>query len=83
MPVPSMPNDFTEFLETGGLRFEEEFEIITILGRGAFGKVFHTRNLLDSQHYAVKMIKTPSSGGSSLIKVLSTNLDIKGSEIAG
>jgi eukaryotic translation initiation factor 2-alpha kinase 1 len=70
IPIPASPTDFTEFLESGGLRFEEEFEIVDIIGRGAFGKVFHTRNLLDSQSYAVKMIKTPHSGGSSLIKTL-------------
>ena len=31
------------------------------LGRGGFGVVFETRNLLDDCHYAVKRIQLPNS----------------------
>ncbi|KAJ3315863.1 Eukaryotic translation initiation factor 2-alpha kinase [Boothiomyces sp. JEL0838] len=69
MPVPSA-TDFTEHLEHGMLRFEEDFEVLNTLGKGAFGKVLHTKNKLDGCHYAVKIIKTPSSGGADLLKTL-------------
>ena len=37
-------------------RYEEEFEEICELGKGAFGKVFKARNKIDRQDYAVKKI---------------------------
>ena len=37
-------------------RYQEEFEEICELGKGAFGKVFKARNKIDRQDYAVKKI---------------------------
>jgi translation initiation factor 2-alpha kinase 1 len=69
-PLPkNEPRDFTDLIENTHPRFQEEFEILELLGRGAFGKVLKTRNLLDSCHYAIKIIKTPS-GDEHLIKTL-------------
>ncbi len=36
-------------------RFENDFEVIAILGKGNFGTVKKCRNKLDDSHYAVKI----------------------------
>ena len=70
LPQTSIPIDITALLDTKTSRFEEDFEEIGLLGRGAFGKVLHCRNKMDSRSYAVKIVKTDSSGGSELAKIL-------------
>lgn len=42
-------------------RFLEDFELVRLLGRGAYGRVFEARKKIDEKHYAVKRIKLPSS----------------------
>lgn len=42
-------------------RFLEDFHPVSLLGRGAFGRVFEARKLIDQKHYAVKRIKLPSN----------------------
>lgn len=42
-------------------RFLEDFQPVSLLGRGAFGRVFEARKLIDQKHYAVKRIKLPSN----------------------
>ncbi|KAJ5098099.1 hypothetical protein N7532_005100 [Penicillium argentinense] len=37
-------------------RYAVEFKELKILGRGSFGEVYHARNYMDGQDYAVKMI---------------------------
>jgi serine/threonine protein kinase len=44
--------------------------VVRVVGKGAFGRVLHVRNILDSRFYAVKVIKTHSNGGESLSKTL-------------
>lgn len=41
-------------------RFQEDFELVGLLGRGAFGWVFEARKNIDQKHYAVKRIKLPA-----------------------
>jgi translation initiation factor 2-alpha kinase 1 len=68
---PSYP-DITHFFDDKLSRFQDEFKVIKILGRGAFGKVLHTINMLDNCDYAVKMIKIVYSRRESdgLLKIL-------------
>lgn len=40
-------------------RFEDEFQILGCLGKGAFGVVFEVKCKLDDWHYAIKRIKLP------------------------
>lgn len=42
-------------------RFLEDFELVRLLGRGAYGRVFEARKKIDEKHYAVKRIKLPSN----------------------
>jgi serine/threonine protein kinase len=42
-------------------RFLEDFQPVSLLGRGAFGRVFEARKLIDQKHYAIKRIKLPSN----------------------
>lgn len=41
-------------------RFEQDFECIELLGRGAFGDVWRCRHRLDGQEYAVKRVRCRS-----------------------
>ena len=62
-------NDITSLFEEDTSRFRQEFQVLDVVGRGGFGRVLHTKNSLDGCHYAVKMIRTPSTKtGNSLIK---------------
>lgn len=40
--------------ESGPSRFQHDFQMIKILGKGAFGCVFKVKNILDGNKYAVK-----------------------------
>ena len=42
------------------IRYDEDFETIQCLGRGGFGVVFHVRNKLDENEYAIKRIVLPA-----------------------
>jgi len=42
-------------------RFEEDFERLELLGRGAFGEVWRCRHRVDGQEYAVKMVEYHAS----------------------
>ena len=35
----------------------ENFEVIRILGEGAYSQVFHVRRLIDDEDYALKQVK--------------------------
>ncbi len=41
-------------------RYRKDWEEATVLGRGGFGKVVRARNKLDSQFYAIKILKNDS-----------------------
>ena len=41
-------------------RFADEFDCIACLGKGGYGIVFHVRNKVDDQEYAVKRIALPN-----------------------
>lgn len=41
-------------------RFADEFECISCLGKGGYGIVFHVKNKVDDQEYAVKRIALPN-----------------------
>lgn len=53
---PSGSSSFTS-------RFLEDFEVIRLLGKGAYGRVFEARKRIDGIHYAVKRIKLPAKNG--------------------
>jgi serine/threonine protein kinase len=44
-------------------RFEQDFEKLELLGRGAFGEVWRCRHRLDGREYAVKVIHYQTNGG--------------------
>mmetsp|Transcript_26922 Transcript_26922/g.77229 ORF Transcript_26922/g.77229 Transcript_26922/m.77229 type:complete len:601 (-) Transcript_26922:97-1899(-) len=44
-------------------RFEQDFERLEILGRGAFGEVWRCRHRLDGREYAVKAVQYRTSAG--------------------
>ncbi|CAM4728087.1 unnamed protein product [Leuciscus chuanchicus] len=39
-------------------RFLEDFDSITAIGKGGFGRVFKARRILDQKYYAVKIVKS-------------------------
>ena len=41
-------------------RLKKDYDVMKHLGKGGFGVVYHVRNKLDHQEYAVKIIKLPS-----------------------
>lgn len=41
--------------------FSNDFELVRILGHGAYGRVFEARKRIDQKHYAVKRIKLPGN----------------------
>lgn len=57
-------------------RYTSEFKEILALGRGGFGTVFRSRNVLDGREYAIKKIKisSPLSVGGNVTKHLSQKL---------
>jgi len=66
VPYQSQPNDAGGPVATtkcqmwpGGMqtRFEQEFERVQLLGRGAFGEVWRCRHRVDGHEYAVKAVQ--------------------------
>jgi len=51
-------------------RFEEEFEVLGVLGGGSFGSVYRVRKRLDGCLYAVKMVKKAVIGHSGRERIL-------------
>ncbi|XP_063076670.1 eukaryotic translation initiation factor 2-alpha kinase 1 isoform X2 [Engraulis encrasicolus] len=51
-------------------RYLSEFEEVSALGKGAYGKVFEVLNKLDGQHYAVKKILIRNVTREDCVKVL-------------
>ncbi|XP_037943852.1 eIF-2-alpha kinase GCN2-like [Teleopsis dalmanni] len=47
-------------LPTSQSRLRTEFEVLTYLGKGAFGDVLKVRNILDNRQYAIKRIPLPA-----------------------
>ena len=41
-------------------RLKNDYDVMKCLGKGGFGVVYHVRNKVDRQEYAVKIIKLPS-----------------------
>ena len=54
-PSSGIQRQDSEFIS----RYKLDFEFITRLGKGGFGIVFHARNKLDENEYAVKRILMP------------------------
>uniref|UniRef100_W5KKA7 Eukaryotic translation initiation factor 2-alpha kinase 1 n=1 Tax=Astyanax mexicanus TaxID=7994 RepID=W5KKA7_ASTMX len=51
-------------------RYLSEFEEISTLGKGSYGRVFKVKNKLDGQHYAVKKILIKNVSRDDCVKVL-------------
>ncbi|XP_023569315.1 eukaryotic translation initiation factor 2-alpha kinase 1 isoform X2 [Octodon degus] len=51
-------------------RYLNEFEELSILGKGGYGRVYKVRNKLDGQHYAVKKILIKGATKTDCMKVL-------------
>lgn len=47
---------------------ETDFDIVQILGRGAFGEVFKVKHKVDGRYYAIKKIQVPK--GAALERIL-------------
>ena len=41
-------------------RLDQDYEVITELGRGGYGLVYRAKHKVDHQDYAIKVIKLPS-----------------------
>ncbi|KFM57077.1 Eukaryotic translation initiation factor 2-alpha kinase 3, partial [Stegodyphus mimosarum] len=50
-------------------RFQEDFELIAVLGRGGFGVVMEVKNKIDDCYYAVKRIRIHFSGKSKMMQL--------------
>jgi len=55
-----------KYLETG--RFEQYFENMSFIGKGAFGNVFKVRHILDKREYAVKKVRMHIAIGEDITK---------------
>lgn len=55
-PSKNVRSDSTESI---GSRFETEYDLLGVLGRGGFGVVYHVKNKIDGSEYALKRIKLP------------------------
>lgn len=42
-------------------RFTQDFILVRLIGRGAYGRVFEANKKIDGKHYAVKRIKLPAN----------------------
>ena len=51
-----------ELFLANAFRFEREFEMVGLVGRGGFGKVFSVRNRLDGGIYAIKRVRLCTLG---------------------
>ncbi|XP_016064288.1 PREDICTED: eukaryotic translation initiation factor 2-alpha kinase 1 [Miniopterus natalensis] len=51
-------------------RYLNEFEELTILGKGGYGRVYKVRNKLDGQYYAIKKILIKGATKTDCMKVL-------------
>jgi eukaryotic translation initiation factor 2-alpha kinase 4 len=67
MPPPPQPSDrpgiaapFQTPITSERSRIANEFQILTYLGRGAYGDVLKVRNILDNRQYAIKRIPLPA-----------------------
>ncbi|KFB49982.1 eukaryotic translation initiation factor 2-alpha kinase [Anopheles sinensis] len=60
-PSPYMPLIMNNSLTAAGKsRIQMEFEILSYLGKGAYGDVLKVRNMLDNREYAIKRIRLPA-----------------------
>lgn len=63
VPIPLYSkNDSSSFKPSEGSfqsRFLDDFEIISCLGKGGFGVVFHVKQKIDERHCAIKRITLP------------------------
>ncbi|XP_062562568.1 eIF-2-alpha kinase GCN2 [Armigeres subalbatus] len=55
-PIPAFMNTS---LTTEKSRLQTEFEVLTYIGKGAYGDVLKVRNILDNRQYAIKRILLP------------------------
>jgi serine/threonine protein kinase len=52
--VSERPQEVWPFIESG--RFDKTFDVVSKLGEGAYGCVYHVKHKLDSNNYALKKI---------------------------
>ncbi|XP_049644567.1 eukaryotic translation initiation factor 2-alpha kinase 1 isoform X2 [Suncus etruscus] len=57
-------------LEAQTSRYLNEFEEVSILGKGGYGRVYKVRNKLDGQYYAIKKILIKGASKRDCMKVL-------------
>lgn len=71
-PFGSFSNEFEieNLGASSGSRYKDDFEEISLIGEGGFGKVFKARNRLDGTIYAIKKIKFGRSDPVFLNKIL-------------
>lgn len=55
--------ELLDVAQLGHSYFEKNFTRVQLLGRGAFGEVWHCKNLEDGRHYAVKLVRYRGGGG--------------------
>ncbi|CAK0837253.1 unnamed protein product [Prorocentrum cordatum] len=62
-------------------RFEQDFERLELLGRGAFGEVWRCRHRLDGHEYAVKMVqfRSRASDGDRLRQRVAREVEVQAS----
>ncbi|CAK0797795.1 unnamed protein product, partial [Prorocentrum cordatum] len=62
-------------------RFEQDFERMELLGRGAFGEVWRCRHRLDGHEYAVKMVqfRSRASDGDRLRQRVAREVEVQAS----
>ena len=53
--VSERPQEVWPFIESG--RFDKTFDVVSKLGEGAYGCVYHVKHKLDSNNYALKKIQ--------------------------
>jgi|Transcript_38927 serine/threonine protein kinase len=58
-----LPSNESERVSTGYSRFDQDFDKLELMGRGAFGEVWRCRHRLDDCEYAVKAVHFQANSG--------------------
>jgi len=63
MTETKLPSNESECVSTGYSRFDQDFDKLELMGRGAFGEVWRCRHRLDDCEYAVKAVHFQANSG--------------------